>query len=455
MAIHRSRKGLDLPILGNPVQEIEQAPPPRHSAILAADSVGLRPTMHVEKGDDVRLGQLLFEDKKNKGVRYTSPASGKVVAVNRGDRRALQSVVIELSREERERRETSVSFRSFTGRHPSGLTQDDTRELLIESGLWVSLRMRPFGRVADPSATPKSIFVTAMDSHPHAPSLDVVLTDSDAFDRGLAALCRLTDGPVFVCTRKGSSIKVSDNKQVQREEFEGPHPSGTVGFHIHTLDPVDRLKKIWHVGMQDVVAIGKLFSSGLLDVTRIVSIAGPPTRRPRLLRTRLGASVEDLLKEEVNDCEARFISGSVFSGRRANGSVHGYLGRYHQQISVLVEGREREFLGWLGPGFRKFSTIRTFLSSWIPRQRFSMTSSLNGSPRAIVPIGMFEKVMPFDLMVTPLMRALAMRDIERAEELGCLELVEEDMSLCSFVCVGKNDYGSRLRDVLDVIEQEG
>lgn len=455
MSIHRSKKGLELPILGSPVQEIEQAPPPRRSAILAADSVGLRPTMHVEKGDDVRLGQLLFEDKRNKGVRYTSPAAGKVVAVNRGDRRALQSVVIELSREERERRETSVSFRSFTGRHPSGLTQDDTRELLIESGLWVSLRTRPFGRVADPSVMPKSIFVNAMDSHPHAPSLDVVITESDAFDRGLAVLCRLTDGSVFVCTKKDSSINVPNNKQVHHEEFEGPHPSGTVGFHIHTLDPVDRLKKIWHVGAQDVVAIGKLFNTGSLDVSRVISIAGSPIRRPRLLRTRLGAAVEDLLKEEVDDCEVRFISGSVLSGRSADGSVHGYLGRYHQQISVLVEGREREFLGWLGPGLRKFSTIRTFLSSWMPQRRFSMTSSMNGSPRAIVPIGMFERVMPFDLMVTPLMRALAMQDIERAEELGCLELVEEDISLCSFVCVGKNDYGSRLRDVLDVIEQEG
>ena len=457
MGLHRFRKGLQLPITGVPVQEIELAAQPRHVALVAADSVGLRPTMHVSVGDDVRRGQVLFDDKNMPGVRYTAPGSGTVVGVHRGARRALESVVIELSREEREGRgPDEVTFRSHTGRHPTGLTADDVSELLIESGQWVALRARPFGRVADPAVRPHSIFVTAIDTQPLAPSLDVVLRDAaEPFDRGLAALCRLTDGPVFVCTAPQSAIPVPTSNQVRHEQFAGPHPAGTVGLHVHTLDPVDRQKTVWHVGAQDVVAIGRLFQTGSLDVTHVIALGGPPVRRPRLLRTRLGAALEGLVREQLDDVETRVISGSVLSGRTASGAVHGYVGRYHQQVSVLAEGREREFFGWLVPGINKFSTLPTFVSSLLPGKRFRLTTTTNGSQRAIVPIGMFERVMPLDLMPTALLRSLVMGDVERAEELGCLELDEEDLALCTFVCTGKNDYGPHLRRVLNTIEQEG
>ena len=462
MSLHTSRKGLRLPITGAPVQEINVARPPSHVAQLAGDYVGLRPTLHVTVGDDVRRGQLLFEDKKTPGVRHTAPAAGTVAGVHRGDRRALQSVVIELSREEREGRgPDEVTLGSFTGRHPSGMAGDQVRELLVESGLWVALRARPFSRVADPATRPHAIFVTAIDTQPLAPSLDVVMRGADApFERGLAALCRLTEGPVFVCLAPGSSIQVPTSEQVRREEFAGPHPAGTVGLHIHTLDSVDRQKTVWHAGAQDVVAIGRLFETGSLDVTRVVSLGGPPVRQPRLLRTRLGASLADLLTDELvtdqpEEVETRLISGSVLSGRSAAGPVHGYLGRYHQQVSIVAEGRQREFLGWLTPGLNKFSTINTFLSSFLPSRQFSMTTSTQGSKRAIVPIGMFERVMPFDIMATPLLRALLMGDVGRSEELGCLELDEEDLALCTFVCPGKNEYGPYLRRVLDTLEREG
>ena len=457
MSLHTSRKGLRLPIRGAPIQEIAAARPPRHVALVAADYVGLRPTLHVSVGDDVRRGQLLFDDKRTPGVRHTAPAAGTVVDVHRGNRRVLQSVVIELSREEREGRgPDEVTFGSFTGRHPSGMAGDRVRELLVESGLWVALRARPFSRVADPAARPHAIFVSGIDTQPLAPSLDVVMSDADApFDRGLAALCRLTDGPMFVCLDPGSSIQVPISEQIRREEFAGPHPAGTVGLHIHTLAPVDRQKTVWHVGVQDVIAIGRLFETGSLDVTRIVSLGGPPVRQPRLLRTRLGASLDDLVTDQLGEVETRLISGSVLSGRSASGPIHGYLGRYHQQVSVVAEGREREFLGWLTPGLNKFSTIHTFLSSFLPRKQFRMTTSTQGSKRAIVPIGMFERVMPLDLMATPLLRALLMGDVGRAEELGCLELDEEDVALCSFVCPGKNEYGPYLRRVLDTLEREG
>jgi Na+-transporting NADH:ubiquinone oxidoreductase subunit A len=451
MALHRFRKGLRLPLAGAPVQEVERAPAPRHVALVAADFVGLRPTMHVAAGDSVRRGQLLLEDKKAAGVRYTAPAAGTVTAVNRGDRRALQSVVIELSRAEREGREPEQeSYRAFSGRHPAGLSPAEVQELLVESGLWVALRARPFGRVANPAVRPHSIFVTAIDTQPLAPSLDAAVTDATAFEWGVAVLGRLTDGPVFVCTAPQTAIPVPGH-----EQFAGRHPAGTVGLHIHTLDPVDRTKTVWHLGAQDAAAIGALFRSGSLEVGRVVALGGPQVRRPRLLRTRLGAALDDVLRGELEDGEARAISGSVLSGRAAAGPVHGYLGRYHQQISVLAEGREREFLGWLAPGLDKFSAIRTFVSACLPGRQLRLTTSTNGSRRAIVPIGVFERVMPLDLMATLLLRALLTGDVDRAEELGCLELDEEDLALCTFVCAGKNDYGPHLRHVLDTLEKEG
>jgi Na+-transporting NADH:ubiquinone oxidoreductase subunit A len=459
MARHKVTRGIRLPLAGEPVQAVEAAAPPRRVAVLAADAVGLRPTMHAAPGDSVVRGQVLFTDKRTPEVRYTAPSAGTVVGVHRGARRALESVVIETSRAEREGREPEAArFPAFSGRHPTGMTADDVRALLLESGQWTALRARPYGRVADPGGRPHSIFVTAIDTNPLAPSMDAVVGDDrvPAFHRGLAALERLTDGAIHVCTGPDTRLRVQVSDRVRHEVFVGPHPAGTVGLHIHTLDAVDRRKVVWHVGVQDVVATGRLFETGQLDTARVVSLGGPPVTRPRLLRTRLGASTAGLVAGELaSDREVRVISGSVFGGRAAAGEVHGYLGRYHQQISVLVEGREREFLGWLRPGFDRFSAVPTFASAWLPRRRLALNTSTHGSPRAIVPIGAYERVMPLDLPATPMMRALAMRDVERAAELGCLELDEEDVALCTFVDAGKAEFGPHLRSVLDELEKEG
>ena len=463
-----------LPITGAPSDRIDDGPPPRRVALVAADYVGLRPTMHVAPGDTVARGQLCFEDKTMPGVRYTAPAAGTVVAVNRGDRRALQSVVIDVSRAEREgRAPETASFSAFSGRHPSGMTGDEVRALLVESGQWTALRARPFGRVADPSARPHAIFVTAMDTNPLGPSVPAIVAGCDApFERGLAALSRLTDGPVFVCTGPDSALPIPEGDRIRHELFDGVHPAGTVGFHIHTLDAVDRNKVAWHLGVQDAIAIGRLFETGELDVARIVALGGPPVSDPRLLRSRIGASTDELVAGNLTGTgvpgagsgatpgdngqpEPRVISGSVLSGRAVAGEIRGFLGRYHQQVSVLAEGRERDLLGWLGPGLNLFSTIPTFVSALMPGRRFDMTTSTHGSPRAIVPIGMYERVMPMDLLPTPMLRALVMGDVERAEELGCLELDEEDVALCTFVDPGKTDFGSHLRRVLDTLRTEG
>ena len=275
------------------------------------------------------------------------------------------------------------------------------------------------------------------------------------FKLGLTAIGKLTEGTIFVCTEPGMKLDLPDEDRLQVEQFSGPHPAGTVGYHIHTLDPVDRNKTVWYLGYQDVIAIGELFDSGELYLDRVISLAGPIVKQPRLLRTRIGASTDALVEGELGAGEARVISGSVLSGRIAMGGELGYLGRYDQQITVLAEGRKREFMGWLTPGADKYSVVKTHLGALIPGKRFAFTTATHGSQRAIVPIGVYEKVMPFDLMPTQLLKSLLMRDVEVAERLGCLELAEEDVALCSFVCPGKNDYGPYLRDVLTLIEKEG
>lgn len=455
--VHRVTRGLQVPIDGLPEQAVDRRTSVSRVALLADDYVGLRPTLHVAPGDTVRRGQLLFEDKKMPGVRFTAPAAGTVAAVNRGERRAFQSLVIDLDNEERRGgRGAQAPFSAASGRHPSGLSRAAVRELLIESGLWTALRARPFSRVADPAITPRSIFVTAMDTDPLAPDVEVVMRGRESdLERGLSALTRLTDGPVFLCTAASYALPVPSMDRVRHERFAGPHPSGTAGYHIHTLDPVSRVRVAWYVGYQDALAIGRLFATGEIDDTRVVGLTGPAMRNPRLIQTRIGASIDELVAGELREGDVRVVSGSVLSGRTAVGAVHGYLGRYHRQVAALPEGRRREFMGWAGPGLGRFSSIGVFASRVLPGRRFQMTTSTNGSPRAIVPIGMYERVVPFDLHPTYLLKALLTHDLERAEQLGALELDEEDVALCTFVCPGKHDYGPRLREVLTMIEKEG
>lgn len=457
MAVHSNRKGLNLPILGVPAEHVDAAAQPRRVALLGADYIGMKPTMLVQPGDVVRRGQPLFEDKKTAGVRYTSPAEGKVAAVNRGGQRSFVSMVIELSAAELGGRAGSEQrYGSYSGRSVEALSGDQVRELLLESGCWPALRSRPFSRVADPAVRPKSIFVTAMDTGPLAPPMAPIVAErGEEIRQGLLALTKLTDGTVFVCQAQGDGLEMPAHDRVRTERFRGPHPSGTAGWHIHTLDPVDRNKCVWYLGLQDVIAFGHLFRTGTLWVDRVVSIGGPSVRRPRLLRTRLGAGLDDVVKAELTDGEHCVLSGSVLAGRRASGEIEGYLGRYHQQISVLALGNRREFLGWLSPGFGKYSVLGTFVSKLMPGKRFAFDTSLNGSHRAIIPVGVYEKVFPFDLPPTHLLRSIAVRDLEKCEEYGVLELDEEDLALCSFVDPGKNDFGPNLRQVLTTLEKEG
>ncbi len=443
----RIRQGLDVPIAGAPVQAIEPGPAAREVALLGDDYVGMQPSLAVQVGDRVSLGQVLFADKRNPGVQFTSPGAGQVTAIHRGAKRKFESIVIGLGGEGEE---TFPVPRSIPGR-------DEVQNILITSGLWTALRMRPYSKLPPPGSVPHAIFVTAIDTNPLAADPAIVLTGKeDQFKHGLRIVSHLTNGTVYLCRRPGAAIPGGDEERVAVQEFRGPHPAGLPGTHIHFLDPVSEKKMVWYVNYQDIVAIGHLFLTGRLSVERVISVAGPAVDRPRLVRTRIGAGTADLAgaRDTAGD-PVRVISGSVLSGRTAEGS-HAYLGRYHHQVSVISDARRRSFLGWIGPGWGKFSIKPVYLSALRGGgHRFPLTTSSEGDPRAIVPIGMYEKVMPLDLMPTALLKAIVVGDTERAQELGCMELDEEDLALCSFVCPGKTDFGSSLRDVLTRIEADG
>jgi len=475
MNVINIKKGLDLPLEGNPVQSIYPALPVSTVALIGRDYIGLRPTMAVAEGNRVTSGQPLFSDKHDPAVKYTSPGTGIVQSINRGARRVLQSVIIKLDQSEPihehsgeqltppSSRQINQQLRTGIAAHElESLAEAQIRDALCSSGLWTAFRTRPYSKVPRSDATPAAIFVTAIDTNPLAADPSIIIAEhSSDFENGLQLLAKLTPGGVHVCQAPDATIRMSNPENagmdptVQFTAFAGPHPAGLPGTHIHHLHPVGASRTVWHVGYQDVIAIGKLFTTGCLWLERVIALAGPVVTEPRLLRTRLGASTEDLVQGSHEKVECRIISGSVLSGRRANNWA-AYLGRYHTQISILAEGRERELLGWINPGGSKYSFANIFLSSFKrARKDFVFHTSTNGSPRAMVPVGIYERVMPMDILPTQLLRALLVSDTDMAQKLGCLELDEEDLALCAFVCAGKYDYGPALRNNLEQIEKEG
>lgn len=458
MGTHKIKRGLDLPIGGAPSREIDSISVNR-VALVADDFPVLKARMQVSVGDSVRRGQPLFEDRNNSGVLHTSPGSGTVVAIHRGDRRILQSIVIELSEGERSGTmsdEEFQSFDSYTGAPVAGLSPEQAEALLVESGMWTSFRARPYGKTPAIGSRPAAIFVTAADSNPLTAEPEFVLADQKKdFDLGLHVIAKLTEGQTFLCVKRGSDIPSGVTAPVSVEEFHGPHPSGTAGVHIHALAPVNRKRTVWQIGYQDVASIGRLFATGKLDVQRIVALGGPPVTRPRLLKTRVGASVFEIADGESLTGDLRWISGSVFSGKACADEAYAWLGRFDNQVTVIAEGGERQFFGMVAPGFDTFCSIPAFASAINGGKSCNWTTSTNGSHRAMVPIGLYERVFPFDMEPVFLLRSIAVEDVEQAEEMGALELLEEDVALCTFVCPAKEDYGPLLRTNLEIIQKEG
>lgn len=443
------KKGLDLPITGGPEQKITDGNSIKSVALLGADYVGLKPKMAVAEGDKVKLGQILFSDKKNPGVNFTAPGAGVIKAIHRGDKRALLSVVIELQGDGQE------SFAKYGEAELAGLTVEQVKDNLLVSGLWTSFLTRPYGKIPAIDAAPSSIFVTAIDTRPLAADPAVVIAErAGDFANGLTVISKLSGGKTYLCKAGGANI--AGIQGVETAEFSGPHPAGLPSTHIHFLDPVHINKFVWHIDYQAVIAIGALFTSGRLNVERVVSLAGPSVNQPRLVRTRVGASLEDLTAGELQDVENRVISGSVLYGHEAAGPV-AYLGAYSLQVSALKEGRNREFFGWIVPGKEKYSALNVYVSSKDRKdgRQFPLTTDKNGSNRAIVPVGVYEAVMPLDILATPLLKAIVVGDTDTAQSLGCLELNEEDVSLFTFVDPGKHDFAPVLRANLNKIEKEG
>jgi len=442
------RRGLDLPLSGAPQQSIEDAAVVSQVAVIGADYVGMKPTMAVREGDRVKLGQVLFSDKKTTGVHFTAPAAGVVNSINRGAQRVLQSVVIDIDGDD------AIEFATCAASDLASLTAEQVAENLQASGLWAALRTRPFSKVPAIDSKPRSIFVTAIDTHPLAANpAPIIAAQQDAFAQGLELLTKLTDGQVFICSAAETQVPQVTGTQVER--FEGVHPAGLASTHIHMLDPVSATKTVWTVGYQDVIAFGQLFATGKLPTERIVALSGPMVIKPRLVRTRLGASTTQLLDGETaqGEFENRVISGSVLGGSTAFGAM-AFLGRYNNQITVLQEGKKREFMGWLSTGSKKHSMQNIFLSSMNRSREVALNTSTNGSQRSMVPIGAFERLMPLDILPTQLLRSLVVGDIVNAQELGCLELEEADLALMTYACAGKYEYGAILRNVLTRIEKE-
>lgn len=445
------KKGLNLPITGEPKPLVESVQV-KQVAILGRDYIGLKPTMLVREGDLVKKGQAVIADKANPGVCITAPASGKVAAINRGERRLFLSMVINVEGN------NSETFTAYGADKLRYLDANTIEEQLIASGLWTAFRTRPFSKVPKPSTRPHSIFVNVMDTNPLAAPVATVLKGQEhSFNLGLTVLDQLMSqkGKVFVCKEHGLQLSGPDLKTVQFASFSGPHPAGLSGTHIHFLDPVGPNKTVWTINYQDLIAVGKFFAEGKLDTERTISFAGPMVKEPKLLKVNLGASIDELSRHRLKDGEIRLVSGSVYSGHKAGGA-ESFLGRYHQQVVALGEGREREFMGWHMPGLNKFSIKKTFASSWLtPKKKFAMTTSTGGSVRAIVPVGSYEKVMPLDIEPAYLLRSLLSGDTDTAQQLGALELDEEDMGLLSFVSATKLEYGKFLRDNLTKIERDG
>ncbi len=447
MQTFKLKKGLELPVQGAPDQTIQPGPEFSTVGVLGSDYLGLKPRMLVQEGDEVQRGTPLFCHKDVPDAMMVAPLTGKVVAINRGARRVLQSVVIEVS----DANDTGVDF-SATGDAESaeGITAK-----LCASGLWTAFRTRPYSKMPQSGTKPSAIFVTAMDSEPLAGDAAVIIKDAgEAFAEGLKAVAKLTDGKTYLCQRDGDTLPGADVAGVEPAAFSGPHPAGLAGTHIHFLEPLAGEKLVWTIGYQDIIAIGRLMQTGHLDPNVVVALSGPGARQPRLIRTVMGASTDDLTSDEVNiEGTARIISGSILSGKLADGPT-AFLGRFARQVSIIREDPDQIPMGWIRPMPSKYA-VQPVLGSAFAKKLFAFTSNLNGGRRAMVPTGTFEELMPQDYLPTQLLRALLVMDTDTAQALGALELDEEDLGLVGFACPAKYEYGLALRDCLTKIEKEG
>jgi len=427
------KKGLDLPISGCPEQKIRPGNAVSRIGLIGDDYIGMKPTMLVKEG-----------------VNFTAPGCGRIIAVNRGPRRKFESVVIEPTGDD------NICFFDPATHPAEDMDEEKIRSLLLESGMWTSFRTRPYGKIPAVDSTPASLFVTAIDTAPLAADPQVIIAGSpEEYRLGLKMLQRLLTVPIHYCTGAEELLPVEELNGPIYWRFQGPHPAGLPSTHIHFIDPVHEQKTVWHIGYQDVIALGHLGKTGQLYTRRVVALAGAEVHNPSLVATRIGADLDELCTGELGeDKKIRIVSGSVLDGRTSEGN-YGFLGRYHGQVSILEDSNGRSLFNWLRPGRNRFSIKPLFTSALDKNKRFPLSTALWGGRRAIYPLGTYDEVMPLDIIATSLVKALSLGDTEKSKQLGCLELIEEDLALAGFVCPGKNAFGTPLREVLTSIEIDG
>lgn len=442
------KKGLNIKLTGEADKVISNTPIPETFALKPPDFIGLIPKLLVKQGDEVQAGTPLFYDKNNEAIKFCSPVSGEVIEILRGEKRKILEVKILADKE--------VSYAAFGKANPNELDREAIIDTLLSSGVWPFIRQRPFGIIANPSDIPKAIFISAFDSNPLAPDNNFTMQGADEdFQTGLDALRKLTLGKVHITIngdQKTSSV-FTGATGVQLNKISGPHPSGNVGVQIHHIDPISKGELVWCINPQDILIIGRLFNQGRFDASRIIALTGSRLQQPKYYKIIVGTAVKDLLADSVlREGENRIISGNVLTGKQI--SVDGYLDFYDSQITVIPEGHEPEFMGWLAPGFDKFSKSRAFFSWLTPGKKYDLNTNMHGEERPFVMTGQYEEVFPMDIYPVQLLKAVLIEDIELMENLGIYEVVEEDFALCEFVCTSKIESQDIIRRGLDIVRRE-
>jgi Na+-transporting NADH:ubiquinone oxidoreductase subunit A len=443
----RLKKGLDIRIKGEAEKVIATGVMSTIYGVKPVDFPGLTPKLNVKAGDKVLAGSPLFHDKIRQEIKFTSPVSGIVRSVSRGERRKLLEIVIEKEGDE---------FIDFGKADPSTLSREKVKETLLNSGLWPAVRQRPYHVVANPADLPKAIFISGFDTSPLAPDYNFIMDNSSVtfFKSGINALKKLSDGEInLVLNASVSSSEILKKAaDVDISHFSGPHPAGNVGVHIHHLNPVNKGEVVWVVNLQDVLAIGRLFEEGIYKHERIIALTGSEVLHPQYFKVRSGESVSGLVSNNVKKGNLRYISGNVLTGTQI--VADGFLGYYDSQVTVIPEGDYYEFFGWMMPGINKFSFSKTFASSLLPKKSYSMDTNFHGGERAFVMTGQYEKVVPMDIYPMQLLKAILAEDIDMMENLGIYEIAEEDFALCEFICPSKIEIQSIVRKGLDLMMKE-
>jgi len=441
------KKGLNINMLGMAEKIIKKADQAEFYAVKPTDFPGIRPKLVVKVGDKVKAGTPLFFDKFQPEVQFTAPVSGEITEINRGERRVIQEIVIKA--------DATIEYEKFDVGDLKNLTREKIVETLQKSGLWPTIRQRPYSTIANPNDIPKTIFISAFESAPLAPDMDYVVKECvDCFQKGIDVLSKLTDGKIHININADypAAETFTNAKGVQINKFTGPHPAGNVGVQINKIDPINKGDIVWYTYPQEIISIGRLFDSGTYDATKIIALAGSEVKNPKYYKIINGASIKNIVKNNVKEGDLRYISGNVLTGSKIEKDA--YVGYYHNQVTVIPEGNFHEFFGWAKPGFKKHSASRAVFSWLIPGRKYKLNTNFHGGNRAYVMTGEYNKVFPMDIFPVQLIKSILVEDIDKMEQLGIYEVDEEDFALCEYVCTSKTEVQSIIRTGLDLMKKE-